>query len=162
MLDDSPFSTSYQKTKIAVTDTGEGIAPEFLPHVLPFQPNAASLIRLKHELCFARAFLNRRHLLSSPLSTDLDSLFGRVFGDSRPQTSSAVPTFTPPADVTHSGDKWMVSMAIPGIDPKNVEINIVGRTLRVRGERPFEGYGDGVEPILSEISSSEGPSCAVA
>jgi HSP20 family protein len=86
------------------------------------------------------------------LHRDLDSLFGRVFGDSRPQTSSAVPTFTPAADVTHSGDKWTVSMAIPGIDPKNVEINIVGRTLRVRGERPFEGYGDDVAPILSEIS----------
>ena len=87
------------------------------------------------------------------LHRDLDSLFGRVFGESsRSQTPSTVPTFTPAADVTHSGDKWTVSMAIPGVDPKNVEINIVGRTLRVRGERPFQGYGEGVEAILSEIS----------
>src|SRR5689334_6859131 len=48
--------------------------------------------------------------------------------------------------------QWTVSMALPGIDPKNVEINMVGRTLRVRGERPFGGYANGVEPVLSEIS----------
>jgi HSP20 family protein len=87
------------------------------------------------------------------LHRDLDSLFGRVFGESgQPQSSSPVLTFTPAADVTKAGDKWTVSMAVPGIDTKNVEINIVGRTLRVRGERPFDGYGDGVEPVLSEIS----------
>ena len=87
------------------------------------------------------------------LHRDLDSLFGRVFGESgRPQSSSPVPTFAPAADVTKAGDKWTVSMALPGIDPKNVEIDIVGRTLRVRGERSFDGYADGVEPVLSEIS----------
>jgi HSP20 family protein len=87
------------------------------------------------------------------LHRDLDSLFGRVFGESsRSQTSSTTASFTPAADVTHSSDKWTVSMAIPGIDPKNVEINIVGHSLRVRGERKFEGYRKGVEPILSEIS----------
>jgi HSP20 family protein len=86
------------------------------------------------------------------LHRDLDSLFGRVFGESdRPQTLSPVATFTPAADVTKAGDKWTVSMALPGVDPNKVEINIVGRTLRVRGERPFDGYADGVEPVLSEI-----------
>jgi HSP20 family protein len=87
------------------------------------------------------------------LHRDLDSLFGRVFGESgRPQTSAPVLTFAPAADVTRAGDKWKMSLALPGIDPKNVEIDIVGRTLRVRGERTFDGYADGVEPVLSEIS----------
>jgi HSP20 family protein len=87
------------------------------------------------------------------LHRDLDSLFGRVFGESsRSHTSSLVPTFTPAADVTKAGDKWTVSIALPGIEPKNVDINIVGRTLRIRGERTFDGYADGVEPVLSEIS----------
>lgn len=87
------------------------------------------------------------------LHRDLDSLFGRAFGESgRPQTSWPVPTFAPAADMAKAGDKWTVSMALPGIDPKDVEINVLGRTLRVRGERTFEGYADGVEPVLSEIS----------
>jgi len=87
------------------------------------------------------------------LHRDLDSLFGRVFGESgRPETSSPVMTFTPNADVVKASDKWTVSMALPGIEPKDVEINVVGRTLRVRGERAFDGYAEGVEPVLSEIS----------
>jgi HSP20 family protein len=87
------------------------------------------------------------------LHRDLDSLFGRVFGEAgRPQTSAPVLTFTPAADVVKAGDKWTVSIALPGIDPKQVEINVVGRTLRVRGERPFDGYANGAEPVLSEIS----------
>lgn len=88
------------------------------------------------------------------LHRDLDSLFGRMFGESSRQQSSSSPvsTFTPAADVTRAGDKWTVAMALPGIDPKNVEINIVGRTLRVRGERSFAGYAEGAEPVLSEIS----------
>src|SRR5581483_4606268 len=87
------------------------------------------------------------------LHRDLDSLFGRVFGDfGQPQGSWPVQTFTPAVDVTKADDKWTVSMAIPGIDPKDIEINIEGRTLRVRGERTFGGYADGVEPVLSEIS----------
>lgn len=87
------------------------------------------------------------------LHRDLDSLFGRTFGDSsRTQSPSTTATFTPAADVIRADDKWTVSMAIPGVDPNKVEINVVGRTLRVYGERTFKGYGDGVEPILAEIS----------
>lgn len=87
------------------------------------------------------------------LHRDLDSLFGRTFGESgRSQTAWPGSTFAPAADVVKAGDKWTVSMALPGLDPKDVEINVVGRTLRVRGERKFDGYTEGVEPVLSEIS----------
>jgi HSP20 family protein len=42
-----------------------------------------------------------------------------------------------------------VSLALPGISPDNVDIDIVGRTLRVRGERTAEEKS---EPVMSEIS----------
>jgi HSP20 family protein len=43
----------------------------------------------------------------------------------------------------------MLSMALPGISPDQVEISVVGRTLRIRGERgPNNGNA---EPIVSEI-----------
>lgn len=87
------------------------------------------------------------------LHRDLDSLFGRVFGDaarSDAQPQTPVATFTPAADVRRTGDDWMVSMAIPGIDPAKVDINIAGRTLRISGERTFEG-GDKTQPVLNEL-----------
>src|SRR5687768_17001441 len=60
---------------------------------------------------------------------DLDSLFNRVFGDT--VRSQSVDAFTPAADLRRDGDTWKVSMALPGISPDKVDIDIVGRTLRI-------------------------------
>jgi HSP20 family protein len=77
---------------------------------------------------------------------DFDSLFGRVFGETVPRQT--VESFTPAADVRREGDKWMVSIAVPGISPEKLDIDIVGRTLRVRGERSSE---EKTESVTSEI-----------
>jgi HSP20 family protein len=84
------------------------------------------------------------------LHRDLDSMFGRVFGETRARetTDSPFSSFTPAADVRREGDKWLVSLALPGISPDQVDIDIVGRTLRVRGQRISEQKGD---PIVGEI-----------
>ncbi|PYR43342.1 MAG: heat-shock protein Hsp20 [Acidobacteria bacterium] len=78
---------------------------------------------------------------------DLDSLFNRVFGDT--VRSQSVDAFTPAADLRRDGDTWKVSLALPGIPPDKVDIDIVGRTLRVRGERTAE---EKIEPVMSEIT----------
>jgi HSP20 family protein len=62
--------------------------------------------------------------------------------------SQSVEAFTPAADVRRDGETWKVALALPGISPDKVDIDIVGRTLRVRGERTAEEKTD---PILSEI-----------
>jgi HSP20 family protein len=83
------------------------------------------------------------------LHRDLDSIFSRVFGENG--SRQAVDSVAPAADVWHERDKWMLSMALPGISPDKVEIDVVGQTLRVRGERmPTEKSKS--EPIVSEIS----------
>jgi HSP20 family protein len=83
------------------------------------------------------------------LHRDLDSIFGRVFGETAARQS--VDSFVPAADVRRVGDKWMLSMALPGISPDKVEIDVVGRTLRVRGDRMATEKSKS-EPIISEIS----------
>jgi HSP20 family protein len=80
---------------------------------------------------------------------DLDSLFSRVFGETG--RSQSADSFAPAADVTRDGDTWKVSLAVPGISPDKVDIDIVGRTLRVRGERVFDEQPENVEPVISEI-----------
>jgi HSP20 family protein len=80
---------------------------------------------------------------------DLDSIVGRVFGGTVPrQTVDSFTSLTPAADVRREGDKWMVSIAVPGISPDKLDINIVGRTLRVRGERASD---EKTESVMSEI-----------
>ena len=78
---------------------------------------------------------------------DLDSLFNRVFGDT--VRSQSVDAFTPAAELRRDGDTWKVTLALPGISPDNVDIAVVGRTLRVRGERMAE---EKAEPVMSEIT----------
>lgn len=78
---------------------------------------------------------------------DLDSLFNRVFGETVGPQDVAV--FTPAANVRRDGDTWKVSLALPGISPEKVDIDVVGRTVRVRGERPADGKA---APVISEIT----------
>ena len=84
------------------------------------------------------------------LHRDLDALFGRNFG--RPEMSgqaAAVDGFTPATEVTKDDNKWIVSVYLPGVPPKNVDIEVVGQTLRIRGERTREQR---FEPYLSEVT----------
>ena len=79
---------------------------------------------------------------------DLDSLLNRVFGETvQPQQNYRA--FTPAADVRSEGDTWKVCLALPGISPDQLEIDIVGRTLRVRGERAVD---ENAHPIVNEIT----------
>jgi HSP20 family protein len=83
------------------------------------------------------------------LHHDLDPLFESVMGETR---WPAAEVFTPPADITRDADKWIIAIAIPGIAPEKVDIDVVGRLLRVRGERTMPAMNDdGVDPIVSEI-----------
>ena len=84
------------------------------------------------------------------LHRDLDSIVGRVFGEAVPrQTVDSFDSLTPAADVKREGDTWMVSIAVPGISPDKIDVDIVGRTLRVRGERSSE---EKTESVMSEIA----------
>ena len=78
---------------------------------------------------------------------DLDSLFNRVFGDT--VGSQTIDAFTPAADLRRDGDMWKVSLAVPGISPDKLDIDIVGRTIRVRGERVSD---EKTAPVVNEIT----------
>jgi HSP20 family protein len=40
-----------------------------------------------------------------------------------------------PVETKADDEAWHVRIALPGIDPKNVEVNVSGRTLHVRAEQ---------------------------
>ena len=78
---------------------------------------------------------------------DLDSLFNRAFGET--VRTEGAGSFVPPADLRRDGDVWKISLALPGIAPEKVDIEIIGQRVRVRGERTAEPKG---EPVTSEIA----------
>ena len=82
------------------------------------------------------------------LQRDMDRLFDRVFGGGEKGTG-VEGLFTPAMDVYRSGEGWRAEVALPGIDPKEVQIDVAGNALTIRGERK-RGREDG-ERHLSEI-----------
>ena len=78
---------------------------------------------------------------------DLDALFNRMFGST--VLGQTLEPYAPPADVRRDGDSWKVVMAMPGVSPDDLDIEIVGRTLTVRGERRSD---ESTAPIVNEIT----------
>jgi HSP20 family protein len=57
----------------------------------------------------------------------LESLFG-----------SATPGWLPPADLSESPERYVLTMEVPGLARSDVSVDLRDGTLTVRGERPAE------------------------
>jgi HSP20 family protein len=87
------------------------------------------------------------------LHREMDRLFGRAFGqEGGRQVTAPELAFTPPLEVWAEKDSWRARVALPGVDPKHVEIDVTGNTLTVRGERRVEEKSDkNAQPYHSEF-----------
>jgi HSP20 family protein len=65
---------------------------------------------------------------------EIDRLFNQFWSDlpNRGASQSWASSFK----VTSSDDHWMIEIPMPGIDPKDVTLEVAGNTLSVRAETP--------------------------
>ena len=77
---------------------------------------------------------------------DVDRVFGRMLGDwpATPEWS-----WLPATEVTSWTGGWTLKMALPGIDPKDVDVELTGKVLTVSGERTVKD--EKTDRHLSEI-----------
>jgi HSP20 family protein len=71
---------------------------------------------------------------------DFDQIFNRFLSWPSAQEESVVTTtalFTPPMEcfVDKDGKKFHCNVALPGVDPKDVSLQVQGNTLTISGER---------------------------
>jgi HSP20 family protein len=66
------------------------------------------------------------------LHREVDRLFGRTRGEGPTQDGRA---WMPATEVTSSKEGWQLRIALPGIEPEHVNVNLHGNTLTVKGER---------------------------
>ena len=59
--------------------------------------------------------------------------------------------FVPQTDVYETGDALTVVMEMPGVDRKDVEVELKEDVLRVEGRIDFSKYG-GMEPVYTEYN----------
>ena len=71
---------------------------------------------------------------------DMDRVFRREFGEAG-QDANGTGAWTPPCEIASSEHGWRVRLALPGVDPNQVQITLHGNTLRISGERQPGGEG---------------------
>ena len=64
---------------------------------------------------------------------EVDRLFNQFWSD-LPTRSAATKGSTPTFHVNVSDDGWRIDIPIPGIDPKDVNLDVAGNTLSIRAE----------------------------
>jgi HSP20 family protein len=71
------------------------------------------------------------------LHRDVDRLFNQVWSEMplRP-AANASPSF--PFQVRSSEDGWTIDVPMPGIDPRDVKLEVAGQTLSIRAESSGE------------------------
>ncbi len=83
--------------------------------------------------------------------TNLHSEMDRVFGGPRGlYAAGKESSWEPDAEISSGNEGWTVRMALPGIDSKDVHIDLQNKVLTVTGERALDG--EKIEPHLSEIA----------
>jgi HSP20 family protein len=101
----------------------------------------------RHEDLFEHLFGFRR---------DFDELFNRLLGGSSwaPTRLALVQPEIPPTEVwvDKEGKKYHARVALPGIDPKDVQLNLEGNTLSIRAERKETKEKKEVDYLRREFS----------
>ena len=80
------------------------------------------------------------------LHREMDRTFGRSWGEFPAGRSWSL---VPATEVTSTAQGWKVQMALPGIDPKDVHVDLNNNVVSITGERTTKGEKS--EQHLSEI-----------
>jgi HSP20 family protein len=86
----------------------------------------------------------RRDLGTSPersavdLRREMDNIFERFFGETAWPLPGLSRSFSPAFDLSENDDEFVVKAELPGVDPKEVDINLTGNLLTIKGEKRGE------------------------
>jgi HSP20 family protein len=69
---------------------------------------------------------------------EVDRLFNQFWSDLPTRTATATGS-SPSFHVNQTDDGWRVDVPLPGIDPKDVSLEVAGNNLTIRAEVPSEG-----------------------
>lgn len=72
------------------------------------------------------------------LKGDIDNLFEDFFPYSISWNLDDENSFSPKIDIEETQDALIVNAELPGIDVKNVDVELEGNTLTIKGEKKFE------------------------
>ena len=77
------------------------------------------------------------------LHHEMDRVFGSLWGGTGEPRKNG--TFAPQAEVTSDDNAWHVRMALPGVKPGDVHVEVTDNMLTVRGEHAMEEKAHGAK-----------------
>jgi HSP20 family protein len=89
------------------------------------------------------------------LHREIDEMFSRFFGQGTapaPQGNGGTPAWWPAVESWASEGNLHVRVALPGVDPKDVELTVSDDMLTVKGQRKHEGETRNGNHFLREFS----------
>jgi HSP20 family protein len=76
--------------------------------------------------------------LLEPFRHEMEDLFQRFFGPLEADGNGAKPVWAPRVDVEETEKEIVVKADLPGVNPKDVDLNVDGGVLTIRGEKKEE------------------------
>lgn len=91
------------------------------------------------------------------LRNEMDNLFSRFFDEiPTPSFLSDERTFTPKCNIEERENDYLVEVEIPGVDPKDVLVELEGNVLKIKGERKREVETKDEEKTMHIVEHSYG------
>ena len=83
---------------------------------------------------------------------DVDSLFGRFFGEATDEVAQRPSSWRPAAEGRLEDGIYVIQLALPSVDPKDVEVSLMDNVLTVKGERKADHDTAGEDYFIREVA----------
>jgi HSP20 family protein len=77
--------------------------------------------------------------INNPLQEEIKQVFDKFLSDNDTDASSVVTSqWVPRVDIKEESDRFVIFVDLPGMDPKDIEVNMDKGMLSIKGERQAE------------------------
>jgi HSP20 family protein len=83
---------------------------------------------------------------------DVDELFQRIFDGAPDEAAQPVAAWRPAAEGRLENGTYVIQLALPGVDPKDVQVSVMDNVLTVKGERKADPDSAGTDYFVREVA----------
>jgi HSP20 family protein len=83
---------------------------------------------------------------------DVNGLCRRFFDDATDETAQPAASWVPAAEGRLENGTYVIQLALPGVDPQDVEVSLMDNVLTVKGERKADPDGAGKDYFVREVA----------
>ena len=83
---------------------------------------------------------------------DVNGLFPRFFDDAPDEAAQPAASWLPAAEGRLENGTYIIQLALPGVDPKDVEVSVMDNVLTVKGERKADPDSAGKDYFVREVA----------